>query len=158
MTGTTIVRAPIQDIDLAKWFHGSIERDRPVASDLTPDFIRTPDGKLMSIQVELIGGSLVTHYYVETNARRDKLVLESRSDLVTARGPTSVHIHWEISVTAVDGGRSKLTNHVRSNASRAFMSFLERQDIEIDAFRSQRLPTPGLGALATNIRRAAVGA
>lgn len=158
MTGTTIVRASIQDIDLAKWFHGSIERDRPVASDLRPDFVMAPDGKLMSIQVELMGGSLITHYYVETDASRDKLVLESRSDLVTAQGPTSVQIHWEVRVTAVDDGMSKLTNHVRSNASRAFMSFLERQDIEIDAFRSQRLPTPDLGALATSIRRAAVGA
>ncbi|PBB96788.1 hypothetical protein CK224_21180 [Mesorhizobium sp. WSM3862] len=157
MTGTTIVRAPIQDIDLAKWFHGSVEHDRRAADDLAPGFIRAPDGKLMSIQVELIGGSLITHYYIETDASRDKLVLESRSDLATARGPASVYIHWEVSVTAVDGGRSKLTNRVRSNVSQAFVTFLERQDIEIDAFRLQRLPAPGLRALATSIRQAAVG-
>lgn len=155
---TTILHAPVEDIDLVKWFYGSIERDRRLVLDAFPEWIAAPDGKRMSIQVEVIGGRLVMQYYVETTARKDNLVLESHSHVIMSRGQlASMHIRWEVSVAALDGGKSKLTNHVQSRASQAFVAFLDRQGIEIETYRSQRLPTPELGALATSIGHAAVG-
>ncbi|TPK96935.1 hypothetical protein FJ934_08260 [Mesorhizobium sp. B2-4-12] len=155
MTGTTIVEASIDKIDLAQWFHGPVEPHGRSTPALASGSMAAPDGKPMSVQVELIGGSLIMQYYVETNARKDNLVLESHSDLFTSQGPTSIHIRWEVSVTALEGGRSKLTNRVQSRTSQAFMAFLDRQGIEIEAFRSQCLPTPELRALAKSISRAA---
>jgi hypothetical protein len=35
----------------------------------------------MSINVEIIGGSLMVQHYVETLARRDHLILDSESDV-----------------------------------------------------------------------------
>ncbi|TPK66931.1 hypothetical protein FJ930_23620 [Mesorhizobium sp. B2-4-15] len=158
VTGTTIVHAPLDDIDLVKWFYGSAERDRRLVLDASSEPIMAPDDKRMSIQVELIGGKLMTQYYVETIAKKNTLILESYSNVIAPRGErASMHIRWELSVAELDDGTSKLTNHVQSRASQAFVTFLERQGIGIEAFRSQRLPAPELGALATSIGHAAVG-
>ena len=39
----------------------------------------TPDGKRMSVNVEIIGGSLMVQHFVETLGDKDHLVLDSDS-------------------------------------------------------------------------------
>ncbi|MGX5802450.1 hypothetical protein ACWGS9_14495 [Bradyrhizobium sp. Arg314] len=139
-SATAIINAPIGKIDIAKWFCAPTERHGHLVADLLAGLTRAPDGKRMSINVELIGGNLMVQYYVEAHASNDHFVLESHSDLFTPKGPTAVHILWELSVKSLDAEISELTNHVRSRASQAFISVLEREGITIDTFRSQRLP------------------
>ncbi len=94
----------------------------------------------MSINVEVIGGSLMVQHYVETLSRKDHLVLDSDSDVFTPTGRTSIHVTWELSVRQLDKGRCEFTNRVRSYATEEMLNFLARQGIPFDQFRTQRQP------------------
>ena len=90
----------------------------------------------MSINVEIIGGSLMVQHYVETLARKDHLILEF--DVTTGR--TTIHVTWELSVRELGDGRCEFTNHVHSYGTEEFMTFLDRQGIPFEQFRAQRQP------------------
>jgi hypothetical protein len=94
----------------------------------------------MSINVEVIGGSLMVQHYVEKLGEMNHLVLESISDVFTPSGRTTIRVVWELSAKSLDDRRSELTNHVMSFATDEMLTFLDRQGIPFDVFRTQRQP------------------
>ncbi|MGF7212970.1 hypothetical protein GGE65_007606 [Skermanella aerolata] len=139
---TATINAPIEKIDLPEWCFTLSEKEYQECSPahVAAGFTTTPDGRRMSINVEVIGGSLMVQHYVETLGHRDHLVLESVSDIFTPTARTTIHVLWEMSVKAIDSERCEFTNHVRSKATDEFKSFLNRQGIPFDVFRAQRQP------------------
>jgi hypothetical protein len=100
----------------------------------------SPAGKRMSINVEVIGGSLMVEHYIETLGEKDHLILESVSDVFAPTGRTTIHVQWELSVKAIDDRRCEFTNRVRSRATDDLRAFLDRQGIPFEVFRAQRQP------------------
>jgi hypothetical protein len=94
----------------------------------------------MSINVEVIGGSLMVQHYVETLGERDHLILDSNSDVFTPNGRTTIHVTWELRAREIEPGKCEFTNRVRSNATDEFMTFIGKQGIPFDLFRAQRQP------------------
>jgi hypothetical protein len=139
---TATINAPIDRIDLPEWCFSLSEKEYQGCSPahITAGFTTAPDGRRMSINVEIIGGSLMVQHYVETLGNKDHLVLESISDISTPTGRTTIQVLWELSVKAINGGRCEFTNHVRTTATDDFKSFLDRQGIPFDVFRAQRQP------------------
>lgn len=139
---TATINVPIEKIDIPAWCFSLSEAEYQGCSPahIAAGFTTAPDGRRMSINVEVIGGSLMVQHYVETLGRKDHLILESVSDVFTPAGRTTLHILWEMSVRAIDGERCEFTNHVRSTATDEFRAFLDRQGIPLDVFRSQRQP------------------
>jgi len=139
---TAIIDAPIEKIDLPKWAFALPEHEYQGCSPahVAAGFTTAPDGKRMSINVEVIGGVPMVQHYVETLGEKDHLILESVSDIFTPTGRTTIHVLWELSVKAVDGNRSEFTNHVRSRGTEDFLAFLDRQGIPFDVFCAQRQP------------------
>jgi hypothetical protein len=139
---SAIINAPIDMIDLPKWAFTLPEHEYQGSSPahVAAGFTTSPDGKRMSINVEVIGGVPMVQHYVETLGEKDHLVLESISDIFTPTGRTTIHVLWELSVKAIDENRSEFTNHVRSRATDEFIAFLDRQGIPFEVFRAQRQP------------------
>src|SRR5262245_21345215 len=139
---TAIINAPIDAIDLPKWAFTLPEHEYQGSSPahVAAGFTTSPDGKRMSINVEVIGGVPMVQHYVETLGEKDHLILESVSDIFTPTGRTTIHVLWELSVKAIDDQRVEFTNHVRSRATDEFIAFLDRQGIPFDVFRAQRQP------------------
>jgi hypothetical protein len=139
---TATVNAPLEKIDIPKWCFSLSEKEYQGCSPahIAAGFTTAPDGKRMSINVEVIGGSLMIQHYVETLGEKDHLILESISDVFTPTGRTTLHILWEMSVRPIDGGKCEFINHVRSTATDEFRAFLDRQGIPFDVFRAQRQP------------------
>ena len=139
---SAIINAPIDKIDLPKWAFTLPEHEYQGASPahVAAGFTTAPDGKRMSINVEVIGGVPMVQHYVETLGEKDHLILESVSDIFTPTGRTTIHVLWELSVKAIDDQRSEFTNHVRSRGTEEFIAFLDRQGIPFDVFRAQRQP------------------
>ena len=132
---TAIINAPIEKIDLPAWEYQGCSPAHVAAG-----FTTTPDGERMSINVEIIGGSLMVQHYVEKLGEPHHVVLESVSDVFTPNGRTTIHVRWEFSVKAIDGGRCEFTNRVRSRATEDLLSLLDRQGIPLEVFRTQRQP------------------
>lgn len=139
---TAIINAPLDKIDIPQWCFTLPEHEYQGSSPahVAAGFTTAADGTRMSINVEVIGGSLMVQHYVEKLGRKDHLILESVSDIFTPTGRTTINIFWELSAKAIDGGRSEFTNHVRSTATKEFLTFLERQGIPFDVFAAQRQP------------------
>jgi hypothetical protein len=85
---TAIINAPINTIDIPAWCFSLPEREYQGCSPahLAAGFTTAPDGKRMSINVEIIGGSLMVQHYVETVGYKDHLILDSISDVFTPSG------------------------------------------------------------------------
>ncbi len=139
---TAIINAPIEKIDLPTWVFTLPDKEYQGCSPahVAAGFTTTADGERMSINVEIIGGSLMVQHYVEKVGEKHHVVLESVSDVFTPSGRTTIHVQWEFSVKAIDGGRCEFTNRVRSRATEDLLSLLDRQGIPLDAFRTQRQP------------------
>jgi hypothetical protein len=139
---TAIINAPIEKIDIPRWCFTLPEKEYQSCSPahIAAGFTTAPDGTRMSINVETIGGSLMVQHYVETLAEKDHLILDSDSDVFTPTGRLTIHVTWELSVKAIDGGRCEFTNRVQSFATDEMMAFLDRQGIPFEVFRTQRQP------------------
>ena len=139
---TAIVNAPLEKIDIPAWCFNLPDKEYHACSPahVAAGFTTAPDGKRMSINVEIIGGSLIVEHYVETLAKKDHLVLDSTSDVFTPTGRTTIHVTWELSVRELGAGRCEFTNHVRTYATEELLTFLERQGIPFEQFCAQRQP------------------
>lgn len=162
---TAIINAPLEEIDIPTWCFTLSEKEYQGCSPahVSAGFTTAPDGTRMSINVEIIGGSLMVQHYVEKLAKRDRLILESVSDVFTPSGRTTILVHWELSVKAIDAQRCEFTNRVLSHATDELKALLDHQGIPFDVFRTQRQPmsiahnkgeTP---LFAASIERAALG-
>ncbi|UFW65913.1 hypothetical protein RlegWSM1455_07805 [Rhizobium laguerreae] len=161
---SAIINAPIEKIDIPRWCFTLPEKDYQECSPahIAAGFTTAPDDRRMSINVETIGGSLMVQHYVETLGEKDHLILDSHSDVFTPSGRTTIHVTWELSAKRIDEARCEFTNRVRSYATDEMLTFLDRQGIPFDIFRTQRQPmsiahnkgeTP---LFAANIERAAL--
>ncbi len=139
---SAIINAPIEKIDIPRWCFTLPEKEYQSCSPahIAAGFTTAPDGTRMSINVETIGGSLMVQHYVETLAEKDHLILDSDSDVFTPTGRLTIHVTWELSVKAIEGGRCEFTNRVQSFATDEMMAFLDRQGIPFEVFRTQRQP------------------
>src|SRR5580693_5404195 len=85
---TAIINAPIDKIDIPAWCFGLAEQEYQGCSPahIAAGYTTAADGRRMSINVEIIGGSLMVQHYVEEIGQPDHLRLVSSSDVFTPTG------------------------------------------------------------------------
>ncbi|MER8411735.1 hypothetical protein [Mesorhizobium sp. M0618] len=139
---SAIINAPIEKIDIPKWCFNLPEKEYQGCSPahIAAGFTTAADGTRMSINVETIGGSLMVQHYHETLGEKNRLILDSDSDVFTSNGRVTIHVTWELSVKKIDAVRCEFTNRVRSYATDEMIAYLGSQGIPFDIFRSQRQP------------------
>jgi hypothetical protein len=69
---TAIINASIDKVDIPEWCFGLSEQEYQGCSPahIAAGFTTAPDGKRMSINVEIIGGSMIVEHYIETLGTR----------------------------------------------------------------------------------------
>ncbi|MBO9203898.1 MULTISPECIES: hypothetical protein [Niastella] len=162
---TAIINAPIESINIPEWAFNLSEAEYQSCSPAHVSAAKTvgTDGRRMSINVEVIGGSPMVQHYQEELSEPHHLILTSFSDVFSPTGRLTLHVHWELSVRAINATQCEFTNRVVSTATDEMMKGLDRQGISFEAFRAQRQPhsinhnrseTP---LFAASIERAALG-
>lgn len=141
-TFTAMISAPLEKIDLAEWCFTLPEHEYQGCSPahVTAGYTTSPDGKRMSINVEVIGGTILVQHYIETLGRKDHLILDSITDAFTPTGRSTFLVTWEMRVRDMGNGRCEFTNRVNSRASDDFLALLAQQGIPFEQFRAQRQP------------------
>src|SRR5215470_18885539 len=78
---TAIINTQIDKVDIPAWCFSLPEKEYQGCSPahVSAGSTMTPDGKRMSVNVEIIGGSLMVQHFVETLGDKDHLVLDSDS-------------------------------------------------------------------------------
>ncbi|SON57180.1 hypothetical protein HDIA_3639 [Hartmannibacter diazotrophicus] len=120
---------PFEAINIADWLFNLPEAEYQRCC--SPDHIAagttsTDDGRRMSINVEMIGTSLVVQHYVAEEATASYCRMNSISDVFPpSGGRTQVNVIWELIAEPIEGNRTRYTNRVTCHPTDVFMRFIE---------------------------------
>jgi hypothetical protein len=122
-----VINAPIKHVDIAEWLFKLTEAE--YLRCCPPDHIScgttsTDDGTPMSINVEMIGKTLMIQHYVAEVATPALCRMVSVSDAFTPSGHTRVQVIWTLSVKRIDERSCEYTNSVVAHPTAAFMAFI----------------------------------
>jgi hypothetical protein len=136
------IHAPIEDVDIPTWCFGLSESDYQSCSPahVSAGATTAPDGRRMSINVEVLGGSPIVQHYVEEIAEPHHLRLVSSSDIFTPTGRTKVGVIWDLSVKKIDGNTCEFINEVHSSFTPELLDSLAKQGIPREVFQAARKP------------------
>ncbi len=136
------INAPIEKVDIPSWCFTLPEAEYQPCSPAhcSAGATTAPDGRRMSINVEILGGSLMVQHYIEEIGEPDHLRLVSHSDIFTPTGRTKIGVIWDLSVKKIDDKTCEFTNAVHSSATPELMDFLGKQGIPWHVFQAARKP------------------
>jgi hypothetical protein len=136
------INAPIEKVDIPSWCFTLPESEYQSCSPAhySAGSTTAPDGRRMSINVEVLGGSMIVQHYVEEIGQPDHLRLVSTSDVFTPTGRTKIGVIWDLAVKKIDDKACEFTNTVLSSATPELMDFLGKQGIPLEVFRGARKP------------------
>jgi hypothetical protein len=136
------INAPIERIDLPEWCFSLPEAEYQSCSPAhcSAGVTTAPDGRRMSINVEILGGSPMVQHYEEDISKPDHLRLVSDSDVFTPTGRIKVGVVWDLQVKKIDDNTCEFTNTVRSTGTPGLMETLAHQGIPWEVFRAARKP------------------
>jgi hypothetical protein len=139
---SAIIKAPIEAVDIPSWCFTLPESEYQSCSPAhcSAGATSAPDGRRMSINVEIIGGSLMVQHYVEEIGEPDHLRLVSNSDVFTPTGRTRIGVIWDLTVRKIDDQTCEFTNMVHSSGTPELMDFLGKQGIPWEVFQAARKP------------------
>lgn len=139
---SAVVNVPVDAVDIPAWCFSLPEAEYQKCSPAhcSAGVTTAPDGRRMSINVEILGGSVMVQHYVEESGRPDHLVLVSDSDVFTPTGRTKIGVRWELSVKRIDDRTCEFTNTVHSTATPELMEVLGEQGIPWEVFQAARKP------------------
>jgi len=129
---THVIRAPIQHVDIAAWLFKLPEAE--YCRCCPPDHIScgttsTDDGTPMSINVEMIGRTLMIQHYVAEVATPTLCRMVSTSDAFTPNGHTRVQVIWTLSAKPIDERTCEYTNSVVAHPTVEFMEFIAKHNM-----------------------------
>lgn len=121
---TATISLPVELIDIADWLLNLPDTEYQRCAP--PDHIAagsstTDDGQPMSINVEMIGGTLMVQHYVFEVREPSHCNLVSLSDVQTPTGWSKARVVWDLRVTAIDASSCRYTNRVTSYPTRAVL-------------------------------------
>ena len=136
------INAPIEKVDVPAWCFGLSESEYQSCSPahVSAGATSAPDGRRMSINVEVLGGNPMVQHYVEEIAEPHHLRLVSNSDVFTPAGRVKVGVIWDLSVKKIDGNTCELTNGVHSFFTPGLLDSLAQQGIPWEVFQAARKP------------------
>jgi len=139
---STTISAPIEKVDIPSWCFTLAESEYQACSPAhcSAGATTAPDGRRMSINVEILGGSLMVQHYIEEIGEPSHLRLVSNSDVFTPTGRIKIGVIWDLSVRKIDDQTCEFTNTVHSSGTPELMDFLGKQGIPWEVFQSARKP------------------
>ncbi|WP_024510370.1 hypothetical protein [Bradyrhizobium sp. ARR65] len=130
-----VIDIPIEQVDIADWLFNLPEAEYQRCCP--PDHISagatwTDNGKPMSINVEMIGQTLMVQHYVGEIAEKHHCRMVSISDAFTPNGRTRVQVIWDLSVTEIDDKICEYTNSVVAHPTKEFLEFIKQHNIRFE--------------------------
>ena len=106
------INAPMEKVDIPSWCFTLPESEYQSCSPahVSAGSTTAPDGRRMSINVEVLGGSMIVQHYVEEIGQPDHLRLVSTSDVFTPTGRTKIGVIWDLAVRRIDDKTCEFTN------------------------------------------------
>lgn len=131
-TFSHIIHAPVEKVDIAAWLFSLPEAE--YCRCCPPDHISCgsttrEDGRPMSINVEMVGKTLMIQHYVAEVASPSLCRLVSISDAFMPNGRSRVQVIWTLSVEKIDNRSCRYINSVVAHPTEEFLKFLAAHGI-----------------------------
>jgi hypothetical protein len=137
------IHAPIEKVNIPAWCFGLSESEYQSCSPahVSAGVTTAPDGRRMSINVEVLGGNPMVQHYVEEIAEPHHLRLVSNSDVFTPAGRVKVGVIWDLSVKKIDGSSWTLwpNRAFHGRSSKRLASLFQRRTTGRRRLSSQRV-------------------
>src|ERR1700726_5306829 len=132
------INAPMEKGDIPSWCFTLPESEYQSCSPahVSAGSTTAPDGRRMSINVEVLGGSMIVQHYVEEIAEPHHLRLVSGSDIFTPTGRIKVGVIWDLSVKKIDGNTCEFANEVHSFFTPELLDSLAKQAIPGEIYQA----------------------
>lgn len=132
VSATSKVGAPLESLDLSAWaFHLSSDEYVGCAPEHHGSVqAALPSGKRVFVSVETIGGSFMTHHYVEEIAERSRMrAVSSSSQLWWGPGlPAAMKVTWDVRLEPLSGRDCRLSCEILvETADAALLAAIARQ-------------------------------
>jgi hypothetical protein len=130
-----VIHAPIEKVNIAGWLFSlpEAEYQRCCAPDhISCGTTATDDGTRMSINVEVIGKTLMIQHYVAEVATPTLCRMVSVSDAFTPNGRTRVQVIWTLSAKRIDDRSCEYTNGVIAHPTAEFMEFIAQHNVRFE--------------------------
>jgi hypothetical protein len=135
------INAPVEKVDLAKWLFGlpDAEYQRCAPPDhIAAGATTTDEGRPMSVNVEMIGTSLMVQHYVGEITEPHHCRMVSASDAFTPQGHTRVQVIWDLSVRRLGEDRCEYANSVTAHPTEEFLGFLRDHGVTFEQAAGER--------------------
>jgi len=126
------IDVPLAEVDIADWLFNLPEAEYQrccVPDHIAVGTTTTDGGQRMSINVEMIGTTLMIQHYVAEEATPTYVRMNSISDAFSSNGRTQVNVIWELIAEEAGNGRTRYTNRVTARPTDAFMTFIDKHGI-----------------------------
>lgn len=130
-----VIDVPIEKVDIADWLFNLPEAEYQRCCP--PDHISaavtwTDDGRPMSINVEMVGRTLMIQHYIGEITGKHHCRMVSISDAFTPNGRTKVQVIWDLSVKKIDDKSCEYTNSVVAHPTEEFLAFIKAHDTSFE--------------------------
>ena len=141
-----IVDVPIERIDIADWLFNLPEAEYQRCCP--PDHIAagatsTDNGRRMSINVEMIGETLMIQHYIGEITEPHLCRMVSLSDAFTRERAHEGAGAVELSVKPINSTRCEYTNSVTATPTKEFLDFIKRHGISFEQAAAARQAAGG---------------
>jgi hypothetical protein len=135
------IAVPVEKVDIPGWLFSLPEAEYQRCCP--PDHVAagsttTDDGRPMSINVEMIGQTLMVQNYVGEITDKDHCRMVSISDAFTPNGRTRVQVIWDLSVKKIDANSCEYTNRVVAHPTEEFLDFIKQHNVKFEDAAAQR--------------------
>src|SRR5215469_16030986 len=122
------IHVPIEKVDIPAWCFGLSESEYQSCSPahVSAAVTTAPDGRRMSINVEVLGGSPMVQQYVEEIGEPHHPRLISNSDVFTPTGRVKVDVSWDLRVKRIDDSTCEFANMVHSSFTPELLNSLAK--------------------------------
>ena len=125
-----VIHAPVDKIDIPEWLFTLTDEEYQQCSiaHIAGAATRSPDGKRMSINVEMAGPGLMVQHWTEETAEKQHCRLVSLSDMFVEQQRSKVQLSWEMTVKPLSNSSCEFTNSIFLFETDALLAFFENGD------------------------------
>ncbi len=125
------IHAPMEKIDIPSWLFALTDHEyqQCSAAHVAGAATQAPDGKRISINVELVGPGLMVQHWTEEVAEKQHSRLRSISDMFVQGERATVQLTWDMTVKPISDNSCEFTDTITLFETPSYLAFVEKSGV-----------------------------
>jgi hypothetical protein len=130
-SSTAIIHVPVETIDIPSWLFALTDEEyqQCSAAHVAGATTQAPDGKRISINVELVGPGLMVQHWTEEISEKQHSHLVSISDMFVQGERAAVQLTWDMTVRSLSESSCEFTDTITLFETPDYLAFVEKSGV-----------------------------